>query len=161
MSSSQASHRRTSVVPNGYSHLCSSLLGDGMRLVFVLVSSVIVAGAVGAQPSAALEKAYDARNAAVRSGNGKAWAQYATDDYSMTIQNGTVITKQQRIAEIEGHPLTAPAATDVRWREYGAAAIETSQVTPQGKPARLIVVWIRQDKSWKVAAAQFTSISTP
>jgi len=132
-----------------------------MPFMFAVCTSLVLATALAAQPSAALKKAFDARNAAVWSGNGKEWAKYATDDYSMTIPNGTMITKQQRVAEIEGHPLKAAAPTDLRWREYGDAAIETSQVTPQGKPARLIVVWVKQGKHWKVAAAQFTPISQP
>ena len=46
-----------------------------------------------------------------------------------------LMTKQQRMAEIEGHPVpNLGASTDVRWREYENAAIETSQVTNQGNP---------------------------
>lgn len=50
----------------------------------------------------------------------------------MVIPNGTLVTKQQRIAEIEGHPLTTVAPTDMRWQEYDDAAIETEPVTPPG-----------------------------
>src|SRR5690348_3531537 len=132
-----------------------------MRLMLALCASVLLASPVAAQPSRALQKAFDARNAAVRAGNGKEWSRYATDDFTMITPNGVVINKQQRMAEIEGHPLTTLAPTELRWREYGDAAIETSEVTPHGKPARLIVVWVRKGRKWKVAAAQFTPISAP
>jgi len=131
-----------------------------MRLAIALCISLLIATPLSAQ-SASLRKAFDARNAAVRAGAGKEWRKYATDDFSMTRPDGTVITKEQRVAEIEGHPLTTLAPAEVQWRVYGDAAIETSRVTPQGKPARLIVVWVRQGKNWKVAAAQFTPIAAP
>ena len=131
-----------------------------MRLMLSLCGTLLIASPLAAQPSASLQKAYEGRNAAVRAGHGKEWGKYATDDYTMTGPDGGLETKQQRMTEIEGHPL-AVVPTDVKWREYGNAAIETEQVMPRGKPARLIVVWVKQGKSWKVAAAQFTPVSRP
>ena len=132
-----------------------------MRILLALCAGLVLASPLAAQPSPALEKAFGARNEAVRTGSGKEWAKYATDDYSMMLPNGAVMTKQQRVAEIDGHPIAMPEPRDLRWREYGDAAIETSQMAPQGKPARLIVVWVKRRKEWKVAAAQWTPISSP
>src|SRR3954468_19490369 len=132
-----------------------------MRIIFALCATLLIVRPLAAQSSLSLKKAFEARNAAVRAGNGKEWSKYATDDFSMTNPDGTVMTKQERMSQIEGRPLTTLAPADVRWREYGDAAIETSRVTPQGKPARLTVMWVKQAKNWKVASAQFTPIAAP
>lgn len=133
-----------------------------MRLVLALCCSLLIVSPVAAQPSAALKKASDARNAAVQRGNGKEWAKYTTDDFAVINPDGTVMSKQERMAEIEGHPLSTPLApTEERWREYGNTAIQTFQVRPRGKPARLTVVWVKQGKAWRAASAQYTPISTP
>ena len=133
-----------------------------MRLVLALCGSLFIISPVAAQPSPALKNASDARNASVQTGKGKEWAKYTTDDFSVINPDGTVMSKQERTAEIEGHPLSNPiAATEERWREYGNAAIHTSVVRPRGKAARLTVVWVKQGKHWRAASAQYTPISTP
>ena len=116
-----------------------------------------------AQSDPALKKAADARQAAQWAGNAEQWGTYTTDDFLVTGADGVVKTKQQRMTEIAGHPITTPAVapTDDQWRSYGSTAIRTSAVTINGKPTRLTTVWVKQQGGWKVAAVQLTNVAQP
>ena|SRR2546428_9863834 len=115
------------------------------------------------QSDPSVKMAADARQAAQRAGNAEEWGKYTTDDFLVTGADGVVKTKQQRMTEIAGHPMTTPAAspTDDTWRLYGTTAIRTSSVAINGKPTRLTTVWVKQQGVWKVAAVQLTTIAQP
>ena len=135
-----------------------------MRLALVACLSLLLATPVAGQPSASLKKAAETRNAAMRSGNAKEWGKYTTADFMVTGADGVVKTKQQRMTEIEGHPLTGavPARSDDRWRQYGNTYIETWQAPDaNGKTTRYTSVWVREGREWKVAAVQLTAVTTP
>jgi hypothetical protein len=133
-----------------------------MRLVLAACVGLLLAAPAAGQSSPALKKASEARNAAMRAGNAKEWGRYTTEDFTVTGADGVVKTKQQRVSEIEGHPLTGsvPARTDDRWRQHGDTFIETWQADANGKPARYTTVWVKEGRVWKVAAVQITSIAT-
>jgi hypothetical protein len=130
-------------------------------LALALCLAVVLPRAGIGQSDPALKKAVDARQAAQRAGNAEEWAKYTTDDFLVTEWDGVVKTKQQRMTEIGGHPITTPAAepTDDKWRVYGTTAIRTNTSTINGKPTRLTTVWVRQQRMWKVAAVQLTTIT--
>ena len=133
-----------------------------MRIIFTaLALSALLAAPAHAQ-SPSLKAASAARNAAMRAGNGKVWAKYTTDDFMVTGVNGVVKNKQERVAEIEGHPLTGTAVppTDEKWRSFGNTVVYTGTITSaDNKPQRITTVWVKQGKMWKVAAVQVTAVA--
>lgn len=131
-----------------------------MRSILALAMSVLLAVPALAQ-SPSLKAAADARNAAQRAGDSKGWAKYTTDDFMVTGVNGVVKDKQQRMTEIEGHPATGTPvpATDQKWRSYGNVVVYTARTTSvDDKPQRITTVWVKQGKTWKVAAVHLTTI---
>ena len=133
------------------------------RLALALCLAVVLPILGFGQSDPTLKKAVDARQAAQWAGNAEEWGKYTTDDFLVTGADGVVKTKQQRMTEIAGHPITTPAAspTDDKWRLYGTTAIRTSSVAINGKPTRLTMVWIKQQGGWKVAAVQLTNLAQP
>jgi hypothetical protein len=115
------------------------------------------------QSNPTLKKAAAARQAAQQAGNAEEWGEYTTADFLVTGADGVVKTKQQRMTEIGGHPITTPAAppTDDKWRVYGTTAIRTHAAIINGKATRLTTVWVKQRGAWKVAAVQLTTIAQP
>ena len=133
------------------------------RLALALCLGVALPTPGFGQSDPTLKKAADARQAAQWAGNAEEWGKYTTDDFLVTGADGVVKTKQQRMTEIAGHPITTPAVapTDDQWRSYGSTAIRTSAVTINGKPTRLTTVWVKQQGGWKVAAVQLTNVAQP
>jgi Domain of unknown function (DUF4440) len=133
------------------------------RLAVALCLAVVLPIPGFGQSDPTLKKAVDARQAAQWAGNAEEWGKYTTDDFLVTGADGVVKTKQQRMTEIAGHPITtpAPSPTDDKWRQYGTTAIRTSSVVINGKPTRLTTVWVKQQGVWKVAAVQLTNIAQP
>ena len=132
-----------------------------MRRILALAVSVLLATPVLAQ-GPALKAASAARNAAMRAGDGKGWAKYTTDDFMVTSATGVVKNKEQRTAEIEGHPLTGTAVqpTDEKWRSYGNTVVYTAAITSaDNKPQRITTVWVRQGRTWRVAAVHVTEVA--
>lgn len=133
-----------------------------MRSILALAVSALLAAPALAQQSPSLKAANLARAAALRAGNSKVWAKYTTDDFMVTGVNGVVKNKQERITDIEGHPLTGTAvpATDEKWRSYGNTVVYTASITSaENKPQRITTVWVRQGGTWKVAAVQVTAVA--
>jgi len=131
----------------------------GLALSLAVVLPIVGFG----QSDPALKKAADARQAAQWAGNAEEWGKYTTDDFLVTGADGVVKSKQQRMTEIAGHPITTPALTptDDKWRVYGTTAIRTSAVAINGKPTRLTTVWVKEQGGWKVAAVQLTNVAQP
>ncbi|MGI8499362.1 MAG: nuclear transport factor 2 family protein [Gemmatimonadaceae bacterium] len=131
-----------------------------MRASLGLCLLVALASPVVAQPNAALKAADKARTAALDDGNAKVWGKYTTEDFLVIGADGSVKTKQQRFAEIDGHPRTQKAtASDERWRVYGGAAVHTSlSEIAGGKPTRNTAVWVKDHGTWKTASVQLTTV---
>ena len=129
-------------------------------LTALAVSALLSVPALG--QNASLKAASEARNAAMRAGDSKGWGKYTTDNFTVTSVNGVVKNKQERMAEIEGHPLTGTLVppTDEMWRSYGNTVVYTARTTSaDNKPQRITTVWVKQGKMWKVAAVQVTAVA--
>jgi Domain of unknown function (DUF4440) len=134
-----------------------------MRAPLGLFLALAFASPLLAQSSASLRSAAKARSVALDDGNAKVWAKYTTDDFQVILADGSVKSKQQRVAEIEGHPRTKVTMSDEHWRVYGGTAIETSRSdAADDKPLRITQVWVRDHGTWKTASVQLTWIgATP
>lgn len=132
------------------------------RVAFALCLGFALPTAAFAQTDRDLQKAVQARQAAQRAGDAEEWGKYTIDDFLLTFTDGSVTTKQQRMAMIAGHPMPAAPRTDEKWRIYGAStAILTAEELVFGKRTRLTAVWVKEQGTWKVAGVQFTVIATP
>src|SRR5437870_12090478 len=96
----------------------------GLALCLAVVLPIVGFG----QSDPALKKAADSRQAAQWAGNAEEWGKYTTDDFLVTGADGVVKTKQQRMTEIAGHPITTPALTptDDKWCVCGTTLTRTS-----------------------------------
>jgi len=121
----------------------------------------VVAAVVYAQsPPPDLQKAREARSAAQNAGDEQGWARYTTDDFMVVNPTGDALTKAERMAAIKGNKVAnPPAQTDLKWRVYGDAALETFVLTIPAGPTRFTTVWVKQGGMWKVANVQQTLIT--
>ncbi len=138
----------------------------GLGLFLLSGFAVGIAAPARAQSDASLKAADNARGAAGRAGDAKSWAKYTTDDFTVIGVDGTVSSKQERMAGIAGHPRTADLPKkDEHWRTYGATtAIQTfwrEPATSNEKPARATTVWVKQHGTWKVASVVISEIRKP
>jgi ketosteroid isomerase-like protein len=93
------------------------------------------------------------------------------DDHIFTNPLGLVQTKAQRLAEIQsgGRKLELFKITDVKVRVYGDTAVVTSRAMLKGQRQgqdisgqfRGIDVYVKNQGSWQVVAAQATRIAQP
>ena len=136
-----------------------------MRSVLALTVFAVLATPALAQSNAQLKTAVQIRSTAMAAGDSKGWAKYTTDDFMLTDIGGVVKTKQDRIAEIEGHAAAAPRPqdTDQKWRSYGNTMVYTARtVSADTHPERITTVWVKQRGTWKVAAVHVSSVpATP
>ena len=81
-----------------------------------------------------------------------------TDDFTLTSQHGEIITRAARIEQLRTGPISPepPPQSDEQIRMYGDTALRTRRVIRNGKPIRMLTVWVKQDGQWKVAATQVT-----
>lgn len=133
-----------------------SMLAVGALVVaFVQASAVFVT----AQAPKGLQEAMDARSKGMASGDAETWGKYTTEDFVVVELTGVMKTRAQRMVELKAPPAATPAPADQKVRMYGSAAVATSRVTSQGKPAMVTVFWVEQQGQWKAAAAQVTAIA--
>ena len=133
-----------------------------MRATLVFCLAIAAAGHVLAQPDPSLKAAAEARIAAAVAGDARAWGRYTTSDFVGISTDGSRMTRQQRMVEIEGHPIKpqSPTLRELQWRVYGdQTAIETYQVMDGGNPVKITVVWVKQVAIWKVASVQGTIVA--
>jgi hypothetical protein len=126
-----------------------------------VAAAALAAAEVRPQADMALKEAAAARFKAMTSGDAAGWGKYTTDDFVVIEADGTIKTKQQRLAEIKPTPNTGSEPTEQKVRMYGpAAAVSTAQIISQGKPTRITTVWVQQQGEWKVASVQLTTITS-
>jgi Domain of unknown function (DUF4440) len=140
-----------------------SMFGAGIIVLIAAAVTVGQAGARQSQPEKALQDASAARLKSMASGDAAGWGKYTTDDFMVIGVDGAIRTKTDRMAEIKSAPNPAAAAStpsDQKWRMYGpSTAINTLQITVDGKPTRVTTVWVKQDGEWKAASVQLTTIA--
>jgi len=103
-----------------------------------------------------LQKAIGARAHAEHSRDIETFNRMTTDDFTLTNERGEVITKPERIERLKAGQRQAQAQSDEQIRFYGNAALRTRRLTLEGKPVRMLTVWVKQNGQWKVAATQIT-----
>jgi ketosteroid isomerase-like protein len=95
------------------------------------------------------------------------------DDYLFTNANGALLTKAQRLANLEsgasGFESINPNDDEVNFRVYGDVVVVNSRVTLKGRYSgketsgqfRSLHVWVRRGGGWQLVANQITPIAQP
>lgn len=110
-----------------------------------------------------LKRATQELAAARASGDGDSWSRLSTAEYVVIHPDGRIHNRSEEAAELKTTP---PAGALVREEEqlhwYGdqTVVITLRFVVRGGQSVRAIEVWVRQDSSWKIAAAQVTRIGS-
>jgi ketosteroid isomerase-like protein len=138
----------------------------------LLLSSVLVSAALAADRRPADEQAVaaavDRFNEAARAGDEAALGGLLTEDLTYGHSSASMETKAQCIAALKkGKPNFQHA--DQKIRVYGKTALveakATANVVQNGKPNQIPLlmfqVWVKDGKTWKMAARRTTRIPAP
>lgn len=143
----------------------------GLASLLLLIPTAFAdAGIQQSDARAAIDKTQDEYLAALLESDVAMLAKIWTDDYTFTNGRGMFLSKDDRLKNIETGATELKSMIKETGREvqlYGDdTAIVTGQVTLEAKYSgqggsgdyRYIIVWIKQDHSWKMAANQITPI---
>src|SRR5436309_3419453 len=122
-----------------------------LRVAFAL--SCLVTSAIAAQVPAELREAMRARAEAAT------WDRLTTDDFTVVLADGTLLTKGERLAQFKTQQATPPApAQQEQIKHYGDVFVRRAlrQVRDAGA-AWVLDIWVKDAKGWRVAAVQVTS----
>ena len=124
-----------------------------------------------------LEKAMLARRDAERNRDVETVDRMTTDDFLLIDQTGRVITRRERLEQIRAGQPRAQAQSDDQLHVYGNTGVpgdtrcsccwggntvlRTRHVVIEGKPLRVMNVWVKENGQWKVAATQVTPELNP
>ena len=128
-----------------------------LRLAFAF--SCIVPSAMAAQVPPELREAMRARDEAVAKADAVTWDRLTTDDFTVVLADGTLLTKAERLAQFKTQQATTPApAQHEQIKHYGDVFVRRAvrQVRDTGA-AWVLDIWVNDAKGWRVAAVQVTS----
>ena len=130
-----------------------------LRLAFTL--SCLVPPAMAAQVPADLREAMRARDEAVAKADSATWDRLTTDDFTVVLADGTLLTKAERLAQFKTQQATTPApapAQQEQIKHFGDVFVRRAvrQVRNTGA-AWVLDIWVKDAKGWRVAAVQVTS----
>ena len=128
-----------------------------LRLAFTL--SCLIPSALAAQVPAELREAMRARDEAVAKADAVTWDRLTTDDFTVVLADGTLLTKAERLAQFKTQQATTPApAQHEQIKHYGDVFVRRAvrQVRDTGA-AWVLDIWVNDAKGWRVSAVQVTS----
>jgi len=128
-----------------------------LRLTFAV--ACLVPGALAAQVPPELQQAMRARDEAVAKADAATWDRFTTDDFTVVLADGTLLTKAERLARFKGRPATtlAPAQQE-QIKHYGDVFVRRAlRQVPNTGAVWVLDIWIKDAKGWRVAAVQVTS----
>jgi uncharacterized protein DUF4440 len=100
--------------------------------------------------------------AARAAADGNGWSRYVTDEFVVIHPDGRIHHRAEEIAELNAAkptPVLVRQAERFHWYADHTVVYSSDFIAVSGQPVRAIEVWIRQDSSWKIAAAQVTRIA--
>ena len=128
-----------------------------LRLAFTL--SCLVPTTMTAQVPAELREAMRARDEAVAKADSATWDRLTTDDFTVVLADGSLLTKAERLAQFKTQQATTPtAAQQEQIKHVGDVFVRRAlrQVRNTGA-AWVLDIWVKDAKGWRVAAVQVTS----
>src|SRR5439155_676757 len=89
-----------------------------LRVAFAL--SCLVPSALAAQVPAALREAMRARDEAVAKADAATWDRLTTDDFTVVLADGTLLSKGERLAQFKTQQAMTPAPAELEQiKHYG------------------------------------------
>ena len=134
-----------------------------VALLALILTGLASAQTTGDSRLQDLKRATQALAAARAAGDGEAWGRLSAPEFVVIHPDGRIHNRAEEVAELKATP---PAGELVRedeqlhWYGDDTVVLTLRFVARGGQPVRAIEVWVRQDSSWKIAAAQVTRIST-
>jgi hypothetical protein len=115
----------------------------------------LLAVSAPAQVPADLQAAIQARSDAVSKADAATWDRLTTDDFTVVLRDGTLLTKAERLAQLKTATPAAPRAPQEREiKRYGDVVIERVLTADT---LWVLDVWVKDLKGWRVAAVQVTA----
>jgi uncharacterized protein (TIGR02246 family) len=128
-------------------------------------------GSANAETEKEVRDALEKYRAALTQHDATALKQIWADDYTFINGAGAILTKAQRLANLDSRATSLDTITlggDIKVRVYGNdAAISTSRVTIKGKYSgksvngdfQSMTVWVKTSGGWQLVANQVTPIT--
>ena len=128
-----------------------------LRVAFTV--SCLVPTAMAAQVPAELREAMRARDEAVAKADSATWDRLTTDDFTVVLGNGTLLTKRERLAQFKTQTAMTPApAQQEQIKHYGDVFVRRALREVRNTGAAWVLdIWVKDAKGWRVAAVQVTN----
>lgn len=127
-----------------------------LPLAFTL--ACLIPTAMAAQVPAELRDAMRARDEAVAKADAVTWDRLTTDDFTVVLADGTLLTKVERLAQFKTQQATTPAPPQQEQiKHYGDVFVRRALRQTRTGDAWVLDIWVRDAKGWRVAAVQLTS----
>ena len=122
-------------------------------LPFAFVLATATPGPVLAQVPADLRDAMRTRDQAVAAADATTWDRLTTEDFTVVLGDGVLMKKPERLAHLKTQkPTTWVPPQQEQISQYGDVAIQRFR----SGDIWALVVWVKDAKGWRVAAAQDT-----
>ena len=124
------------------------------RLRVALAFSLLVPGRIAAQVPADLKQAMSTRDVAVAKIDAATWDRLTTEDFTVVQANGTLLTKEQRLAQFKTDTATTPLPhQEETIKQYGSAFVRRFHAGD----IWVLDIWVKDAKGWRVAIVQVTT----
>jgi hypothetical protein len=128
-----------------------------LRLAFTL--SCLVPTVMTAQVPAELREAMRARDEAVAKADAATWDRLTTDDFTVVLADGSLLTKAERLAQFKTQKATTPAPPQQEQiKHYGDVFVRRALRQASTGDTWVLDIWVKDPKVWRVAAVQVTSV---
>jgi hypothetical protein len=128
-----------------------------LRLAFIL--SCLVPTVMTAQVPAELREAMRARDEAVAKADAATWDRLTTDDFTVVLPDGSLLTKAERLAQFKTQKSTTPAPPEQEQiKHYGDVFVRRALRQASTGDTWVLDIWVKDPKVWRVAAVQVTSV---
>jgi hypothetical protein len=95
-----------------------------------------------------------ARDEAVAKADAATWDRLTHDDFTVVLEDGTLMTKAERLAQLKTQKATTPAPLQqVRIKHYGDVYVRRFR----NGDAWVLDIWVKDGRGWRVAAVQVTN----
>ncbi len=123
-------------------------------LPVVLTLSCLITGVIAAQVPADLQEAMRARDEAVAKADAATWDRLTTDDFTVVLADGTLLTKSERLAQFKTQKATTPVPPQqVAIKHYGDVFVRRLRASDLW----VLDIWVKDVKGWRVASVQVTT----
>lgn len=125
------------------------------RFPFALALATLISNPAFAQVPAELQEAMRQRSQAVAKADAATWDGLTADDFTVVLPNGTMLTKEQRLAQLKKEKPRRQAALQQEQVKHYA---ETYVRRFLGDRGWVLEVWTKDEAGkWRVSAVQVTA----